>query len=79
MAIEQKYEALFTELQRLRVDNAEAKEREKVTNRKKEEALEKIKALDEANRKLRDKKHQYKKDLMDVWQAFRKNISSIRE
>eukprot|EP01022_Parablepharisma_sp_SALTPOND_P028346 TRINITY_DN70832_c0_g1_i1.p1 TRINITY_DN70832_c0_g1~~TRINITY_DN70832_c0_g1_i1.p1 ORF type:complete len:780 (-),score=139.29 TRINITY_DN70832_c0_g1_i1:138-2477(-) len=65
-AIEQKCETLFTELQRLRVENAEYKERERVQIRKKDELLEKFKVVEEENRGFREKKKRYKKELAEL-------------
>jgi len=64
--IEQKYETLFTELQRLRVENAEYKEREKLLGRKKDESFARIKALEEQNARYKEKKVGYKKVIEDL-------------
>ena len=71
LAIEQKCDGLFKELQRLRVENAEFKERERALARKKEEMMKKVKQLEDENKKFKAKKKEYKKGLEEIERKVR--------
>jgi hypothetical protein len=64
--MEAKYEALYTELQRLRVESVEHKEREQAQNKKCDELRELMDQQKEKNVRRKGKKRALKKTLLDV-------------
>ena len=67
LSIEQKYEYLFTEMQRLKVENKELKERDKLQTKTKNELQQALNNVEEQNAKLKKKKAAYKEELMEVF------------
>jgi len=73
-AIEQKYEYLCTEMQRLRVENAEYKEKESQFTRRKNELEQALMGNQQKYDKLRIKKTEYKRKFNEVPQFWDKDI-----
>ncbi len=57
---------MIAELRRLKTENAEGAERERMLVRKRDETAEKMKGLEDENRRLRERKQGYKKSLSEA-------------